>query len=400
MKILEKGEAKILLPFYIERFISHLFFFAPAFWVLQFQQYFSLFQIGILFGITAVVSFIFEIPTGAFADVYGRKASTLLGYFLTGISVILIYFTHNFYHLIILFALWGLSSTFISGARESWVIDRIKAHKKEHLLKDFYIKEQSIMRLSLFLSGLLGAFLVSKLGLDIIWLFAGISFIVTGLLLTFIKEFNFIKNKPKGNSIKSIFKQAKISVRYSWKHYVLFFLLVSAFFILFRDNFGGDLVWQPFLKSLGFPIFAFGILFSVLTLIGTFTSLLAKPLVRKFKSERDYLIFLISCWIILDVLVLTVGNYLYGLILLLLMITTADLFMPISSAYFQKHTPSKMRATITSFQGMIMSLAVVISMPLSGFVAENIGPKYTIVLGSLFLIPALILYLRIKDKNK
>jgi len=82
------------------------------------------------------------------------------------------------------------------------------------------------------------------------------------------------------------------------------------------------------------------------------------------------------------------------------MFISIDLFMPIGSAYFQSYVPSKMRATITSFQGMIIALAYAISMPISGFVAQHIGPKYTIVLGSIFLIPALVFYLKIKEDKE
>jgi len=279
MKLFSDGELKILWPFYLERFISLLLYFAPAFWILQFQQNFSLTQIGILFGILSFSHFIFEIPTGAFADIYGRKNSTLLGYFMTGIVVLFLSFTSNFYYLVLLFILWGVAGTFISGARESWIIDRLKANKKENLINDFYIKEQSVIRISLFLSGFLGAFIVSKFGLDIIWFFAGLSYLVSGFLLIFIKEFKIHDAENKNTS--SILEQAKVSIKYSWKHHVLFFLLVATFFIMFRDSFGGDLVWQPFLKSLGFPVFAFGILFSIIALIGTFTPFFANLVVKE-----------------------------------------------------------------------------------------------------------------------
>jgi MFS family permease len=74
--------------------------------------------------------------------------------------------------------------------------------------------------------------------------------------------------------------------------------------------------------------------------------------------------------------------------------------MPIEASYFQSFVPSKMRATITSFNGMVIALAYAISSPIAGFMADIITPKYTIVLGGIFLIPALIFFLRIKDKKK
>lgn len=397
MKIFEKEELKHLWLFYIERFISHLLYFAPAFWILQFQQYFSLFQIGILFSILSLSSFIFEIPTGAFADLYGRKYSVLLGYFLTAISVIFLSFVHNFPALVIIFFIWGLAGTFISGAKESWVVDNLNYNRKKHLIKEFFIKEQSIILISLFLSGLLGAYLVNKNGLNIIWTFAALSYLITAVMLLFVKEHKLTEEKTKRMS--DLVKQAKISLKYAWGHHVLFFMIFATFFIVFRDAFGGDLVWQPFLKSLGLPLYAFGFIFSVSTLLGVIAPLLAKPLLKLFQKKKNYLAILLLISIILDFSVIFINSYIVAIIILFLMFIAMYMFMPINKDFFHSNVPGRLRATITSFNGMIIALAYALSFPLSGYLADIITPRYTIALGSIILIPALILYLKIKDKN-
>ncbi|MFH1212214.1 MAG: MFS transporter, partial [Candidatus Woesearchaeota archaeon] len=73
---------------------------------------------------------LFEIPTGAVADIYGRKFSVLLGTIIEGIALISIFFLHNYYALLFAFAMIGLGSTFGSGASEAWIIDLIKKKKK------------------------------------------------------------------------------------------------------------------------------------------------------------------------------------------------------------------------------------------------------------------------------
>ncbi|MBW3017008.1 MFS transporter, partial [Candidatus Woesearchaeota archaeon] len=160
MKIFEKGELRILWPFYLERVISHIMFFAPAFWTLQMQQNLSLSQIGILWAVYSVILFFFEIPTGAFADIYGRKASTLFGYLICGFSLIGLFFAKQFYVMAVLFFAWASGITFISGAMESWIVDRLKAKKKQHLVSEYYIKNHSLIGFGLFFSGILGAYVV------------------------------------------------------------------------------------------------------------------------------------------------------------------------------------------------------------------------------------------------
>lgn len=398
MKIFEKDELKHLGIFYLERFIAHLLFFAPAFWILQFQQYLSLFQIGILFSILSISSFIFEIPTGAVADLYGRKFSVILGYILTAISVLFLSFIQDFKILIFVFFVWGIAGTFISGAKESWVVDNLNYKRKKHLVKEFFIKEQSIVLGSLFLSGFLGAYLVSKSGLNIIWTFAAMSYFITGFMLFFIREHKITKEKK--TSFSELFKQSKKSIKYALNHHVLFFIIFATFFIMFRDSFGGDLVWQPFLKNLGLPLYAFGFIFSISTLLGVIAPIFTKKLSKKFKKEKNYLAFLLVLTIILDFSVIFINSYVIGIIILFLMFITMFMFMPVNQNFFHSHIPGRLRATVTSFNGMIIALAYALSYPLSGYLADIITPRYTIALGSIILIPALILYLKIKDKKK
>ena len=156
-KLFAKDELKFLGLFYLERFISHLVYFAPAFWIIFFNETLSLVQISILFSVLAISTFIFEIPTGAFADLFGRKTSTLFAYIMMGLLLPSFIFINNFYLLLILFSLWGLFGTFYSGAREAWTIDNLKYYKREELVKSYYLKEHSAMKLGTFLSGLLGA---------------------------------------------------------------------------------------------------------------------------------------------------------------------------------------------------------------------------------------------------
>lgn len=398
MKLFQKNELKFLLPFYVEVFISHLFYFVPAFWVLQLQQTLTFTQIGILFGVLSISMFIFEIPTGAFADIYGRKKSTLLGYFLTSLICIFLFFYHNFYGILFIFILWGFAHTFISGAKEAWVVDRLKYNRQNSLIKEFYIKEQSIIRLSLFLSGILGAFAVARFGLNIIWIFAALSYLITGIILCFITE--NIVSKDEKQSFKKLFSQAKKSIKFSLNHQILLLIFIAAFFIMFKVSFSEDLVWQPFLKQLNYPVYALGFLFSSAALIGAFVPFVIKPILSKFNHEKNYLSFLIGISIVFNVLIIFVNNFVFAIILFLLLMISIDLFMPINSDYIQRHIPNKMRATVISFYGMVVSFAIGISSPIAGIIADNVGPKYTLVIGSVFLIPALILYLKIKDKKK
>lgn len=81
---------------YIYRFFS-CFDLADSIWVL-FLVYrdMSLFEIGILEGIFHLTGIAFEIPTGAIADLFGRRRTLILGRIVGVISAVLMLVGGNF----------------------------------------------------------------------------------------------------------------------------------------------------------------------------------------------------------------------------------------------------------------------------------------------------------------
>ena len=161
MGFFEKDELKLLWPFYLRQVFFTIFFIYSAFYIIYLRNIeISLFQIGLITSISALAGVLFEVPTGAIADVFGRKFSTISGYFLSGICVTLIYFFNDFYSIILIMFCWGAVSTLISGANDAWVIDLLKSKNKKNLISSYYIKMNSFYAFGFLLSGILGSFLV------------------------------------------------------------------------------------------------------------------------------------------------------------------------------------------------------------------------------------------------
>jgi len=76
LKPFSKSELKILWPFYLESFLGTLLFILIPFEIVYFRSIgLSSTQIGFLIALWPLASLLFEIPTGAVADLYGRKFS-------------------------------------------------------------------------------------------------------------------------------------------------------------------------------------------------------------------------------------------------------------------------------------------------------------------------------------
>jgi len=78
----------------------------------------SLFEIGLLEGIFHVTSLLMETPTGAVADMFGRKMSRLVGIALSVGSRVLMIFSGSFAMFALSFVITALSRIRLAAARK------------------------------------------------------------------------------------------------------------------------------------------------------------------------------------------------------------------------------------------------------------------------------------------
>jgi MFS family permease len=103
-------------------FLKNLRFFEPYLYIYLLQVVeLNLFQIGLLLSIRELTMYIFEIPSGIFADQYGKKNELVLCFIFYIISFFLFYVGSQF--LIIIFAMifFGLGEAFRSGTHKAMI---------------------------------------------------------------------------------------------------------------------------------------------------------------------------------------------------------------------------------------------------------------------------------------
>ena len=150
--------------------------------------------------------------------------------------------------------------------------------------------------------------------------------------------------------------------------------------------------------SLNFPVEWFGYLISFGAFISVIIPYLSKPFLKLVGKENNYLAINFIFYALVISLILFVNNWYSAVLIFYLCIFPFDLVYPVENKYFQKHTLSKYRATITSFKSMIGSVGATIGLLVGGFLADKIGPQYTIFSSIFFIIPAIVFYLMVKNK--
>ena len=92
-------------------------------------------QIGLLEGVYHITSMIFEIPSGALADLLGRKKSMIVSRILVAISCLIMLVSRNFWLFGLSFFIQALGNNFNSGTEEALIYDSMKAlGEEEHYI--------------------------------------------------------------------------------------------------------------------------------------------------------------------------------------------------------------------------------------------------------------------------
>ena len=130
---------KNILVFKIDSILN--WFYVPiGTWVLIWTQRLTYGQIGLAMSIGLLWSTILELPSGALADMIGRKKTILLGRLVLFLSYIILFFKHDFWGFVIWNTLYQTDAAFNSGAQSALLYDSLLENKQE---KKWYKKTES-----------------------------------------------------------------------------------------------------------------------------------------------------------------------------------------------------------------------------------------------------------------
>jgi MFS family permease len=117
---------------------------------------------------------VFEVPTGVVADVWGRRASFLLGTVTLAVTTVMYVLLWQVEAHFVLWALvsllLGLGFTFFSGATEAWLVDALRATAFEGPLESVLAWGQVISGVAMLGGSVAGGYLaqVTNLGVPFV----------------------------------------------------------------------------------------------------------------------------------------------------------------------------------------------------------------------------------------
>ncbi|HYD35400.1 MAG TPA: MFS transporter [Vitreimonas sp.] len=143
---------------YIVEFFFSAIFLIPV-WVMYMLQYLSLSEFALIETIIFALQLIMELPTGAFADLVGKKWSMAAGSFFKGVAMIAFLMARDFEAFAVYAILMGIGEALISGAHEALLYDTLKEARQERHFDQWQSKYTLVFQLGVATTTLAGGLL-------------------------------------------------------------------------------------------------------------------------------------------------------------------------------------------------------------------------------------------------
>lgn len=354
-----KSISATLRTLYVINFLRELIFFIPIL-VPFLSEWFSMRQIFILEASYAVMLLIFEIPSGYFADIFGRKRSMIVGSLLSCIGIGVFVFSSTFIGFLLGEMILGIGGSFISGAEEALTYETLLSTHQEGRYKE--------IQGTMFLSGRIASIISNVSSGLLAMIFFRLPFYAT--LIPFLLTFflSFILQEPKRHTEKfETWPHFKKILHETVVHKKLFSFLIFAaippgFFLM------SFWLYQKYMLFVELPLAYFGIIIAVMSISAGLGSKYAEKIEWYFTPKVSLIMvpFLaIVVWLLLAsvksawmLTLFPVTSFLWGF------------FQPVFQDYIQKMVGSDRRATILSLRSFGTRGIFLLLGPFLGYITD------------------------------
>jgi len=343
-------------------------------------------------------AFLFEVPTGIVADVYSRRLSIIIGVFLLGGGLALQGVVPRFGVILLAQVIWGIGSTFTSGATEAWLTDEIGVERANPLF----------LRASQF--GLIGSIVAVAIATAIgnvslqapILIGGGLYFVMGVVLVVVMPEHGFTPTpRAERTTWQVMGGQLKSGVSLVRRSHVLLTILgIMAFSGAATESYD-RLSTDHFLTNFAFPTFAGWkpvVWLGIFSIVGRLVNIGAFEIIRRRLDTNSHRAVARALTISTALLVVCYLGFALAGNLALVAIASTGVWMfrrinnPLQTAWINQHVDSGVRATVLSISSQADAVGQIAGGPVIGYVGLLASVRAALVVGGGILTPALLLY--------
>lgn len=269
----------IILGYILSALNSSLFWFAP--WLLFLYKFVNIEQVALLQAIGLATRVIAEIPTGALADLLGKKRTLTLAFFLTACGETTMAFSHTMPFFMVAYIVISLGYSFYSGTMDAFLYDTLFSKGREKDYPVILSRSSGITNFATAIAAIVGSLLFS------LWI--GLPFLITGVA-KFVGFFiTFFVDEPKVDTFKFSFRNFVTQTRVGFHglfspkmvRYTCLILIYGMFSVV-----AYELLDDAAVVDWGYTAVQIGVLYSVLVFISIPMGFLYAKIVRKTGPVR------------------------------------------------------------------------------------------------------------------
>ena len=345
----------------------------PAYPLFLMSRGLDVLQMNVVLASYLIGCFVFEVPTGAFADLFGRKAAFLASCAVRFCAFTLYAFAGGFGDCLVAELIDALGKTLASGALDAWAVDGMRDEGHRGPADRLFSRAQMLMRTVMVVSGVAGGYIAQR-SFRVAWLAAGSGFVIAGGIAFFaMKERGSLLHARRERSAMMSMRDAVVGVRDAFmtvrREPVLRLLCVLTAALAFPLMPLG-MFWQPRLQELsGEGPWLMGWV-SALWNIGIVLGGALLPRLQ-LRLRRDQILLGVCLWSSCSFAIMTTATSLVaalaGVVLTYFSFAFTD---PVLQAWMNDEVSSERRATLLSMRAMSYTCGGSIGLLVVGAIAK------------------------------
>lgn len=392
---------------YVSTFITNLNM-QSSIWVLYLAYCgMNLAEVGLLEGIYHATGMLCEIPSGAMADLLGRKKSMILSRICILISCIIMLFGRNFWMFALSFVIQALGNNFNSGSEEALVYDSMKCMNQEDKYMGVCGRINTIVEISQSIATVAGGILAEY---SYFWCYVACAVIA---LLTFLPVIFMTEPKTSceaessgTNASQSVLKEKEPFTNRIKQHFITSFHIIKSDIRIFKNIVYYSVVFssytllffysQQYYSDYGYNKIQISI---ILLFAGMVSCVGAVTSDKLYKAIKKKLAPIATVLIALSFVGYGFGNIVIAITGFMIASFCNSVLYPVQSEELNNLIPSEQRATLISVNSMFFSISMIITFPVAGVIADLCGLGRVFgILGIVILLFSLI-WSRSKKRN-
>lgn len=311
-----------------------------------------------------VLGFVFlEVPSGALADLIGRKKTVVLGSVLHLVSMIWFALVHSPFDVWGANIVWMIGASLCSGADSAILYDSLKKLGREGEYKQ--IEGASVgNRLLIVAVCSLVTGLIATTHLRVPLFLS-----IPGVVFSTVSTFFFTEPRAiRTYAAREHFDMMKMSVLFVANHRAVKWIIGFSMLITVSSK-----VWfftyNPYFELVELPMVYYGVMFSMLNVVAWFFSRYAYSLEKRLNERTIIALMILMMGIPTIVMGSVVAMFSVGVILLQNAVRGFE--RPFLGAFLNNHLDSENRATVISIRSAVSGFAQFLGLGIFGAVLNN-----------------------------